>query len=173
MKRLLPILLLILILGVWGLIKGYKIYEKYRNYRINIKQTEKGLIRDIELKNLKGGKVNWILKAKTGRIKSNRIFLNDFRLEYRLKSRNIVVVADRGIINRKTGVGIAQGNVRVILKNGVLKTDKLVWNMRKDVICSRKNFIFKGKFMIVGRNFCVYPRREFIKIKKLKKVVIE
>jgi len=180
MKRglLFLVLLILLIAGVVGLLKGYLIYKKFSGflstkYEKSIKEREKGVITNIVLKNTEKGDVVWVLRAAKGRMEGAHIILEKVEISYKgRKTGDLTVKADEGRVDRKEGIGILEGNVVLRLKDGILKARRIVWKMKIDEICVPGDFVFSGRYNIWGKKLCLYPKKEVIKVYNLRKVVI-
>ncbi|GEM_PF-5335248 len=167
------------VMGIVGLIKGYKVYKRFSGivssrYKEDESAREKGVITNIVLKNTENGEVVWVLKAAKGKLEGKTIMLEDVEIVYRGgRTGELVVRADRGRIDKEKDRGILEGNVVLRLKNGILKAKRVVWRAKLDEVCVPDSFVFSGKYNIWGRNLCLYPKKEVIKVYNLKKVVIQ
>ncbi len=176
MRKLLIVLAIIfLIAGAFGVIRGYLVYKRFTKFvHKKIRQEEKGVITNIVLKSTAEGKLIWVLKADRAKVEGNLIKLENVRINYSGdRVNNVSVIAERGFLDKKKQVGILEGSVLLKLKNGTLKAKRLIWNIKVNKICVPGSFEFYGKYKIWGNKLCFYPKKEIIRIYRLRKMVIE
>ncbi len=162
-------LLLFLILSVR---KGLEIYEGFR--RVKFRVVEKGQTLGIKWRSTDGEGNLWELKASSGRLEGNRLYLDNVSVAFTSKDgRRAVIGGKKGVYDKGTEVGVVEGNVRIFVSNSTIYTNRLIWYKSERKVCVPENFVLKGRYEVWGRDMCLFPDREEVVVSRLKRVVMK
>ncbi len=162
--------LLALVVGV--VLWGEHVYRA-SGIRAKGKLTRKGVVEGLELSSSKGGKLSWLLKAEEAQVKGNTFILKGVSITYNYAPGKVIVVRGKhGQVDQKRQVGRLWGEVRVSMGKEVLTTSELVWDLHDNKVSTSKEFKLKGRYIVEGRGFDLFPSKGKVKVRHLRKAVI-
>jgi len=173
-KSLLPLFLLaVLLLFGWTLKSGLHFYHEEREKVQEKKGKEQSYMENIHLTSTKEGKVLWILDAARAKMVDKVIHLWNLKIKYIYqKGKPVIITAQKGILDNKKKLGKIWGDVTIRFQGETLKVDEMVWDLDKNTIETSLPFKVTGKTLAEGTGFVAKPSAGWVKVKKLKKVVI-
>ena len=162
--------LLVLVVGVvlWG-------EHVYRASGITAKGklTRKGVVEGLELSSSKGGKLSWKLTAERAQVKGSTFLLEGVDITYNYAPEKVIVVhGEHGEVDQKRQLGRLWGEVRVSMGREVLTTSELLWDLDKNKVSTAKPFRLKGRYLVEGIGFDLYPSKGKVEVRHLRKAVI-
>ena len=128
---------------------------------------------NIHLTSTKEGKVVWILDAAKAQMEGKVIHLWNLKIEYMYKKgKPFVITALRGTLDEKNKMGKIWGDVTVRFHGETLNVDEMIWNLDQNTLETSLPFKVTGRSLAEGVGFVAKPSQGWVKVKKLKKVVI-
>ncbi len=163
----------ILLLFAWTLRNGLRFYQVEREKAQEKGEKEQSYMENIHLTSTKEGKVLWLLDAARAKMRNKVIHLWDLKIEYIYqKGKPVVITAQRGILDNRKKLGKIWGDVTIRFRGETLKVDEMIWNLEKNTIETSLPFKVTGRTLAQGVGFIAKPSMGWVKVKKLKKVVI-
>jgi len=167
------LLLVILVLFGWSLKSGLHFYHEEREKAQEKGEKEKSYMENVHLTSTKEGKVAWILDAAKAQMVGKVIHLWDLQIKYMYKrGKPVLITAKRGILDEKKKIGKIWDQVTIRFQGETLKVAEMVWNLEKNTLETDLPFKVTGKTLAEGTGFVAKPSTGWVRVKKLKKVVI-
>ena len=164
----------VLILFGWTLRRGLHFYKEEGQKVQEKKNHEKGYMENIHLTSTREGKVVWALDASRAQLVGKTIHLWNVKIEYMFKKdKPVIITAREGTLDKKKKLGKIWGDVTVRHQGETLKVEEILWNLNKNTLESPLPFKVTGRCMVEGTGFTAKPSLGWVKVKKLKKVVLQ
>jgi len=168
------LLLLVLLLFGWTLKRGLHFYKEEGEKAQEKKGKEKGYMENIHLTSTQKGRVVWVLDADKAQLEGKAIHLWKVRIRYLLnKGKPVMITAREGFLDRKKKLGKIWGDVKVQYRGETLTVEEILWNLERNTLESPLPFKITGRSLVEGKGFVARPSLGWVKVKKLKKVVIQ
>jgi len=138
------------------------------SYRIlPSKKEDVGILEGINIKVFGKKGVEWHVKGGKARLENSKVLMEQVEFQ----SEDTLLVADKALVDRITGEGFLEGNVKLYTKEGMLATNRAEVKLKEGIAHGDGHIIFKNENSIVqgvGWNLQVKPLRVIIRNAKVR-----
>jgi len=138
------------------------------SYRIlPSKGEDVGILEGINIKVFGSKGIEWRIKGERARLENSLVLME--QVEFR--SEDTLLVADKALVDRITGEGFLEGNVKLHTKEGMLGTERAEVKLKEGIAYGDGYIVLRDKNGVVegvGWNLHVKPLKVIIKNAKAK-----